>query len=106
MPADHLLLAVVAFTYLGFILLTALVARVHAVIMGIEAPLLFPIYLPESVQSSGLLMLLVHLMQLAIAFFTRVGLIGAQLYFMVLMTLATKNLAHLNSVLRTLQTDE
>jgi hypothetical protein len=106
MPVDHLLLAVFAFIFLGVIILTALVARVHAVLTGVDAPLLFPIHLPESVQSSGWMMLFVHLIQLMTAFVARVGLLGAQLHFMVLMTLATKNLAHLNSVLCTLQREK
>jgi hypothetical protein len=106
MPADHLLLAVFTFIILGSIMLVALVAIIHDALASVGAPLLFPIYLPESVKSSVFFMLLLHLIQIAIVFMTRVGLIGAQLHFMVLMTLATKNLAHLNSVLRTLQTDE
>ena len=106
MPADNLLLAVITFIFLGFISLTALVARVHAVLAGVDAPLLFSIHLPESVRSSGWMMLLIHLIQIMTAFVARVGLLGAQLHFMVLMTLATKNLAHLNSVLRTLQTEK
>jgi hypothetical protein len=108
MPENHYLLAVITSIFLGITLLTALVPRVLAVLQeGVDdAPLLFSMYLPESVQSSSLLMLLVHLIQLAIAFMTRVGLIGAQMHFMVLMTMATKNLLHLNSVLRFLQTDE
>jgi hypothetical protein len=107
-PANHYLLAVITSIFLIVTLLTALVPRVLAVLQegDDEAPLLFPIYLPGNVQSSGLLMLLVHLIQLITAFMARAGLIGAQLHFMVLMIIATKNLVHLNTVLRTLQTDE
>lgn len=106
MPTDHLMLAAFTIIFLAFIALAAVAVRIMSFLLGFEAPLLFQMYLPESVTSSGLLMLLVHLTQLMVAVITRIGLMGAQLHFMVLVALATKNLEHLNSVLRTLQSDK